>query len=152
MICILLLYFSWPLSIYQSISSPESLKKISIPYPFYGNPHQYSCLENPMDRGAWQATVHGVATVGHDLATKLPPPFLYTSCLFALPCPLGIWKKKSDCQSKEQVPFNWSTSPLKLTKIKSRHLCLLNKQFCKNLPHSIQSLILKLKELLFILR
>ena len=26
-----------------------------------GNPVQYSCLGNPMDRGAWQATVHGVA-------------------------------------------------------------------------------------------
>ena len=26
-----------------------------------GNPLQDSCLENPMDRGAWQATVHGVA-------------------------------------------------------------------------------------------
>ena len=26
-----------------------------------GYPHQYSCLENPMDRGAWWATVHGVA-------------------------------------------------------------------------------------------
>ena len=26
-----------------------------------GNPYQYSCLENPMDRGAWWATVHGVA-------------------------------------------------------------------------------------------
>ena len=25
-----------------------------------GNPLQYSCLENPMDRGAWQATTHGV--------------------------------------------------------------------------------------------
>ena len=25
-----------------------------------GYPHQYSCLENPMDRGAWRATVHGV--------------------------------------------------------------------------------------------
>ena len=25
-----------------------------------GNPLQYSCLENPMDREAWQATVHGV--------------------------------------------------------------------------------------------
>ena len=25
-----------------------------------GNPLQYSCLENPMDIGAWQATVHGV--------------------------------------------------------------------------------------------
>ena len=26
-----------------------------------GNVFQYSCLENPMDRGAWRATVHGVA-------------------------------------------------------------------------------------------
>ena len=26
-----------------------------------GNPLQYSCLENPMDRGTWWATVHGVA-------------------------------------------------------------------------------------------
>ena len=26
-----------------------------------GNPLQYSCLENPVDRGAWWATVHGVA-------------------------------------------------------------------------------------------
>ena len=26
-----------------------------------GNPLQYSCLGNPMDRGAWEATVHGVA-------------------------------------------------------------------------------------------
>ena len=26
-----------------------------------GNPLQYSCLENPMDGGAWWATVHGVA-------------------------------------------------------------------------------------------
>ena len=26
-----------------------------------GNPLQYSCLENPMDRGAWQATVHETA-------------------------------------------------------------------------------------------
>ena len=27
----------------------------------HGNPLQYSCLENPMDRGAWWATVHAVA-------------------------------------------------------------------------------------------
>ena len=38
-----------------------------------GNPLQYSCLENPMDRGAWWATVRGVARVGHDLVTKTPP-------------------------------------------------------------------------------
>ena len=34
------------------------------------NPLQYSCLGNPMDRGAWQAAVHGVTKVRHDLATK----------------------------------------------------------------------------------
>ena len=34
------------------------------------NPLQYSFLENPMDRGALQATVHVVARVGQDLATK----------------------------------------------------------------------------------
>ena len=27
----------------------------------HGNPLPYSCLENPLDRGAWMATVHGVA-------------------------------------------------------------------------------------------
>ena len=31
-----------------------------IPRKGHGNPLQYSGLENPMDRGAWQATVHGV--------------------------------------------------------------------------------------------
>ena len=38
-----------------------------------GNPLQYSCLENPMDRGAQWATVHGVSRVRHDSATKPPP-------------------------------------------------------------------------------
>ena len=35
-----------------------------------GNPLQYSCLENPMDREAWQATVHGVAKES-DMAQRL---------------------------------------------------------------------------------
>ena len=34
------------------------------------NPLQYSCLGNPMDRGAWQATAHEVSRVRHDLATR----------------------------------------------------------------------------------
>ena len=38
-----------------------------------GNPLQVSCLENPMDRGAWQATVYGVTRVRHNLASKPPP-------------------------------------------------------------------------------
>ena len=37
------------------------------------NPLQYSLLENLMDGGAWQATVHGVTRVRHDLAIKPPP-------------------------------------------------------------------------------
>ena len=36
----------------------------------HGNTLQYSCLENPVGRGAWWATVRGVARVGQDLATK----------------------------------------------------------------------------------
>ena len=35
------------------------------------NPLQYSCIGNPMDRGAWWATVHGVVRVRHDLATSV---------------------------------------------------------------------------------
>ena len=40
------------------------------------NPLQYSCLGNPMARGAWWATVHGVTKVGHNWATKAPPIFV----------------------------------------------------------------------------
>ena len=32
----------------------------------HGNLLQYFCLKNPMDRGAWRATVHSVAKVRHD--------------------------------------------------------------------------------------
>ena len=46
---------------------------------------QCPCLGNPMDRGAWQVIAHGVARVGHDLATKPPP---HQSC--APPQSLGI--------------------------------------------------------------
>ena len=35
-----------------------------------GKPLQYSCLENPTERGAWRATVHGVAKSQTNLATK----------------------------------------------------------------------------------
>ena len=40
-----------------------------------GNPLHYSCLENPMEKGAWQSTVHWVERIGHGLATKSPPQF-----------------------------------------------------------------------------
>ena len=64
------------------------------------NPLQYSCLENPMDRGAWQATVHGVAGVGHDWVTAtgwgLRPTYkvMYktvTACQWGIPS--QVWPK-----------------------------------------------------------
>ena len=68
------------------ISKPDKTtttqkKKITGQYYWWigegnGNPLQYSCLENPTNGGASQSTVHGVARVGHDLATKPPPTFL----------------------------------------------------------------------------
>ena len=36
----------------------------------HGHPLQYSCLENPMDREAWRAIIHGLQRVGHDWMTK----------------------------------------------------------------------------------
>ena len=42
-----------------------------------GNPLQYSCLENSMDRGAWQATVHRVAAL--DTMERLPLSLSYYS-------------------------------------------------------------------------
>ena len=35
-----------------------------------GNPLQYSCLGNPVDRGALQVKIHGISRVRHDLVTK----------------------------------------------------------------------------------
>ena len=49
-----------------------------------GSPLQYSCLENPIDRGAWQAIVHGVARVGHNLVSKPAPIGIFMSSTYFL--------------------------------------------------------------------
>ena len=64
-----------------------------------GNPLQYSGLENPMDRGAWWATVHGVTRVGHDLATKP----LNHHHLFLDPTPRVINRNDNDKQTSAAV-------------------------------------------------
>ena len=48
-----------------------------IPKGGNSNALQYSCLENPMDSGAWQVIVHGVARIGHNLMTKPRPPPIF---------------------------------------------------------------------------
>ena len=46
-----------------------------------GNPLQCCCLENPMDRGAWRATVHGVTKCGSQLSDRAHP---HTDTVFTL--------------------------------------------------------------------
>ena len=56
-----------PLVVAQTVQNPPALQETRVqpeagrsPGGRHGNPLQYSSLENPMDRGAWWATVHGV--------------------------------------------------------------------------------------------
>ena len=73
-----------------STGNPGSIPESGIsPGEGNGNPLQYSCLENPMDGGAWQATVHGVTKSRTRLSnfTSLWP-------LFGFP---GQWLKESPC-------------------------------------------------------
>ena len=47
-----------------------SIPSLRSPGGGHGNPLQYPCLKNPMDKEAWQATTHGITRTGHNLATK----------------------------------------------------------------------------------
>ena len=47
-----------------------------------GNQLQYSCLENPIDRGAWQSTVHGVTKELDTLDAKLGTSVLCSQCRY----------------------------------------------------------------------
>ena len=48
-----------------------------------GTPHQYSCLENPMDREAWRVIVHGVAKSRTQLSELSTATALGQSCSFS---------------------------------------------------------------------
>ena len=70
-----------------------------------GNPLQYSCLENPMDRGAWRATVHRI-TEWHNWVTLTSFSYLYRSflvwcnpvCLFCFWCQIQKFIAKADLE------------------------------------------------------
>ena len=73
----------------QSVKNPPAMQETQVPSMGQGrspgegngNPFQYSWLENFMARAAWWAIVHEVTRVGHDLATKPPPPWVQ-KCLY----------------------------------------------------------------------
>ena len=65
----------WWLSGKESTHNARDLGSISgwgrSPGKGNGNPLQYSCLENSLDRGAWRAIVHGLQGVGQNGATNI---------------------------------------------------------------------------------
>ena len=67
-----------------------------------GKPLQYSCLENPMDREAWPATVDGIARVKHDLVTQPPPPPGDSEGQESLTCCSSWGQKESDTTQQQQ--------------------------------------------------
>ena len=67
-----------------------------------GNPLQYSCLENPMDRGTWRARVHRLQTVGHDWASNIHSMDLCSSHLLPSP-PEPLPSSHPLCSSDGQI-------------------------------------------------
>ena len=68
----------------------------------HGNSLQYSCLENSMDRGAWQATVHGVAKSWTAEQPTLSLHFLFRELRSQTPHDATITKNRTTIQ---QFPF-----------------------------------------------
>ena len=93
-----------------------------------GNPLQYSCLENPMDGGAWWAAVHGVTK-----SQTLLSDFTFTFHFHALEKemtgePGGLLSMQSHRIRHEQCPSTVLTSPL-IMNFLPKYPCL------KYLPH-----------------
>ena len=82
----------------------------------HGNPLQYSCLQNPMDRGAWWATVHGVAK------SWTRPKWLSTHVHTVY---LGIEGKSLKWENQPSSRYLKSLSEPHLLSLLSWFLCLL---------------------------
>ena len=79
-----------------------------------GNPLQYSCLENPMDRGAWWTTVHGDAKSWTQLSTLTGTPFAIRQNRTVCPTK-AMPSKPACCLSQGQLDFT-TTDGIKLSR------------------------------------
>ena len=84
-------------------------------------PLQYSCLENPMDRGAWQATVQGVARVGHTLVTRPPPRWIRVGSSVDM---TGVFMRRKSTQTHTQhcrQSLNWCILTASMPRVPGSH-------------------------------
>ena len=80
-----------------------------------GNPLQYSCLENPMDGGAWWTTVHGSQRVRHDWATSLKEArWQYIALSYSFPNfePVSCSMSSSNCCFFAYIQTSQETSKM----------------------------------------
>ena len=108
-----------------------------------GSRLQYSCLGNPMDRGAWWVTVHGVARVRNDWATIIYLPNFFLSkdslvlyaislkyCSLSVHCPLIDPLFIVTLQMQKSIIFAFKST-------KCYHFCNLAKGLANSTPRSM---------------
>ena len=102
----------------QSMGSLESDKTERLPFHFSlscigegtGNPLQCSCLENPRDRGAWWATISGVAQSRTRLKQLSSRSSSKAICLIMFYLSYYLFGKNGgDCRDKKKMMFQWKT-------------------------------------------
>ena len=89
---------------FSTKAAPDNTSLVWLCWEGNGNPVQYSCLENPTDKGVWWAVVHGVARVAHDLATN-PPGVDRRSMLKQTPCEWCYYKAPVCKDTRREAPL-----------------------------------------------
>ena len=87
-----------------------------------GNPLQYSCLENPMDRGAWRATVHGVTKSWTQLSDY------HTHTFYSVRTRVHLW---------EPHPLSWLSLPAWRNLIQDLQSSLITISLCSFPPYTL---------------
>ena len=98
------------------------------PWEGHGSPLQYSCLENPMDRRAWWATVHRVRRDWSNFSTAQHRKGIGSFCLLGT---VSVWddekvlEMNSDDSYKIIINVLNATEPFKMVKVVNFMLCIL---------------------------